>query len=161
MAKLIPNGETWVGFATTVASKTAPTVANITGATNVTPTLISITASSTGNSVPTPTLDTLFETNIPGTASATFSADFYRDTVGSVDVAYTTLVRGTSGFFLISRFGGGGALKAPSVAGNKVEVWPVRVISRSSNAMTSNTAQTFTVTCAVPDEPVEPATVVA
>lgn len=160
MAKIIPNGESWIGFNTTVASKTAPTVANITGATNLTPTLISITATSSGNSVPTPTLDTLFETNIPGTSTASFSADFYRDNVSAVDVAFTALTRGTSGFFLISRFGGGGALKAPSVAGNKVDVWPVRVISRASNALTSNTAQTFTVTCAVPDEPVEPATVV-
>lgn len=160
MAKIIPNGESWIGFATTLASKTAPTVANIDAATNFTPTLISITATSTGNSVPTPTLDTLFETNIPGTSSASFSADFYRDTVSTVDTAYTTLVRGTAGFFLISRFGGGGPLKKPNVAGNKVDVWPVRVISRASNALTSNTAQTFTVTCSVPDEPVEPATVV-
>ncbi len=158
MTKIIPNDESFVGFATTVASIAAPTVANVTAAVNLTPLLVSITASSQGNTVPTPTLDTLFESSIGGTSSAQFSADFYRDDTN--DAAWITLPRGTVGYFIISRFNGTGTNHRP-VAGQRCEVWPVIVTSRSSAALASNTAQTFTVTCSVPTEPAENAQVVA
>lgn len=158
MTKIIPNEESFVGFATTVASKNAPTAANVASAVDLTHLLISITASSTGNTVPTPTLDTLFETSIGGTSAAQFSADFYRDDTD--DVAWETLPRGTQGFMIISRYGGTGLNRRP-VATQNCEVWPIIVTSRSSAALASNTAQTFTVTCSVPVEPAEDAVVVA
>jgi hypothetical protein len=148
MARIIPNENSWVGFATTVANKNAPTAAEVTAAVNLTSFLISINASSQGNTVPTPALDTLFETSVPGTSTATFSADFYRDT--TADTAWTTLPRGTAGFFIISRFGGAG-----------VEVWPVTVTSRTNSNMSSNQVLTFTLTCSVNIEPSEAATVAA
>lgn len=155
MAKIIPNEETMVRFVTTLSSMSTPTAAQINAGVDVTPVLISITASSTGNVVPTPTLDTLFETSIPGTSSATFTADFYRD--DTTDTAWTALPRSTKGYFVIQRFGATATRTA--VAATKVEVWPVTVTSRSSGALSSNTAQTFTVTCSVPVEPNENATV--
>lgn len=158
MSRLIPNENTWLGFATTVASKSAPTAANVTAAVILTPFLISLNASSRGNTVPTPSLDTLFETSIPGTVQASFDADFYRD--DDNDLAWETLPRATEGFFIISRFGGTGALNKP-IAADVVEVWPVMVVSRSSANMTSNTAMTFTLSCSVPDEPDEDAVVAA
>lgn len=157
MAKIIPNEETMVRFATTLSSITAPTVAQVNAGIDLTPLLISITASSTGNTVPTPTLDTLFETSVPGTSSANFSADFYRD--DAADTAWETLPRGTKGYFVIQRFGANATRTV--VAADEVEVWPVTVTSRSASAMTSNTAQMFTVTCSVPVEPVEDAVVAA
>ena len=158
MTRLIPNENTWVGFAATVASKAAPTVANITAAVDVTPLLISLNASSRGNTVPTPSLDTLFETSISGTVQATFDADFYRD--DDDDLAWETLPRATEGFFIISRFGGSGTDQKP-IAGDTVEVWPVSVTSRTMANMSNNTVQTFTVSCAVNIEPAEDATVAA
>jgi hypothetical protein len=158
MGRLIPNENTWVGFATTVASKSAPTAANITAAADLTHWLISINASAQGNTVPTPSFDTLFETSIPGTTQASFTADFYRD--DATDTAWTTLPRAASGFFIISRFGGGGTGGEPEAA-DKVEVWPVLVVSRTMANMANNTVMTFTVTCSVPEEPVESATVAA
>jgi hypothetical protein len=170
--KVIPNENSWVGFRPTtqlivspftvtpgVVTPASPSLATeITPAVDLTGFLISITANTTGNTVPTPTLKTLFETSIAGTAGAQFSADFYRD--DQADLAWSTLPRGTKGFFLISRFGGQGPSAQPAL-GQKVEVWPVRVTSRSASAMTSNTAETFTVTCSVPSEPVEDAVVAA
>ena len=156
MAKIIPNQNSYIGFspgATSIANIQAPKAATEIGnaaTKNLTPFLISITASATGNMVPTPSLDTLFETSISGTTSAQFSADFYRDDTN--DTAWTTLARGTKGFFIISRFGGTGPAFAPA-AGQKCEVWPVTVTSRAMAAMTSNTAETFTVMCSVPVEP--------
>jgi hypothetical protein len=158
--KVIPNQNTWVGFATTVVDIDAPKASEITAAINVTPVLISINASSTGNTVPTPTLDTLFETSVPGTTAAQFSADFYRDDDEDKDIAWAALPRGTKGYFIISRFGGTGPDRKPAV-GQACEVWPVQITSRSMGQMASNTAETFTVTASVPEEPAEDAVVAA
>ena len=162
MGKLIPNENTWVGFGTTAASVSAPTAANITAAKDLTDYLISLNASSQGNVVPTPSFNTLFETSIVGTSSATFTADFYRDDTTGVsgDLAWKTLPRNTSGYFFISRFGGTGANNLP-VAGDTVEVWPVIVVSRTMANMSNNTVMTFTVTGSVPQEPDEAAVVAA
>ena len=158
MARLIPNENSWVGFATTITSIAAPTAAEIAAATEVTPMLISINASSQGNTVPTPALDTLFETTVAGTSTATFSADFYRD--NTADDAWDALPRGTAGFFVISRFGGTGTANLP-IATDEVEVWPVTVISRTNSNMASNQVLTFTLTCSCNVEPDEAAIVAA
>lgn len=159
MARIIPNENSWIGFATTVASVSAPTAANITAAVNLTPYVISINASSRGNTVPTPAFDSLFETSIAGTVQATFDADFYRDD-GGTDLAWTTLPRATDGFFIISRFGGGGTDHKP-VAADLVEVWPILIVSRTMANMSNNTVLTFTASGSVPVEPVEDAVVAA
>lgn len=158
MARLIPNENTWIGFATTVASKSAPTAANITAAIDLTGYTISVNASSRGNTVPTPSFDTLFETTTAGTSAATFDIDLYRD--DEDDDAWDTLPRATRGFFIISRFGGSGTDNKPA-AGDEVEVWPVLVTSRTMANMSSNSVLTFTVSCAVIEEPDEDATVAA
>jgi hypothetical protein len=158
MARLIPNESTWIGFATTVASVSAPTAANVAAATDLTGFVISINASSQGNQVPTPALDTLFETSVPGTVQAQFQADFYRDDAS--DDAWDALPRGTDGYFIISRFGGSGTDNLP-IAADEVEVWPVKVTSRSMGNMTSNQVLMFSVNCSVPVEPNEAAVVAA
>lgn len=160
MARIIPNENTWIGFAASggVADISAPTAAEVAGAVDLTGFTISLNASSRGNTVPTPSFDTLFETNTIGTSAATFDADFYRD--DTTDTAWTTLPRGTAGFFLISRFGGSGADNLP-VAADEVEVWPVTVTSRTMANMSSNTVLTFTASCSVNIEPDEAAVVAA
>jgi hypothetical protein len=160
MARIIPNENTWIGFAASggIASISAPTAAEITAATDLTPFVISLNASSRGNTVPTPSFDTLFETTTTGTSAATFDADFYRD--DEDDDAWELLPRGTRGFFIISRFGGSGTDQKP-IAADIVEVWPVSVTSRTMANMSNNTVQTFTVSCAVNIEPAESATVAA
>lgn len=156
MARVIANSEVWVGFATTVADISAPTASEVGGSTDLTSYLVSLEATSAGNAVATPTLDTTFETSIPGTASATFTAELYRD--DDADTAWTTLPRGTEGYFIISRFGTDGA---EPVSTDVVEVWPVRVISRGAVPLTSNDSQRFNIECSVPVEPDEDAVVAA
>lgn len=158
MARLIPNERTWIGFATTVASIAAPTAAEVAAATDLTGFCVSLNAASQGNTVPTPSFDTLFETSVPGTVQAQFQADFYRDDEN--DDAWDTLPRGTDGFFIISRFGGTGADNLP-IATDKVEVWPVKVTSRTMQNMASNQVQMFSVQCSVPVEPSEASTIAA
>jgi hypothetical protein len=151
MARIIPNANTWIGFTTTLTGTTAaPKIADITGSVNLTPYVISLNASAQGNTVPTP---------IIGTSQATFTGDFYRDS--ATDTAWTTLARSTTGYFIISRFGGGGSNKEPNVATNKCEVWPVTVTSRAMTNMANNAVMTFTVNCAVNTQPAENAATVA
>lgn len=159
MARIIPNEKTFIAFSDTLpTSLSAPTAAELTAATDLTSYVISISAQTQGNTVPTPSLDTLFETNTPGTVQASFTGDFYRDDTD--DLAWETLLRGAVGCFYISRFGGTGENQKPAV-GETVEVWPVAVTARTAGPMTSNTVQTFTLTAAVPAEPVEDAVVAA
>lgn len=162
MSTLIPNENCWIGFSDTMpaAADLTPTTAEVAAATELTDFIISLTANAQGNTVPTPKLKSLFETSIPGTSTAQFSAEMYRDSVTADDVAWNLLPRGTTGVFYISRFGGTGTDLIPE-AGDKVETWPVAVTSRSASPMTSNTAQTFSLTCSVPVEPNEDATVLA
>ena len=162
MSTLIPNENSWVGFSEDMpaAANLVPLAAEVAAATEVTEFLISLNAGSTGNTVPTPKLSSMFEPSIPGTSSAQFTAEMYRDSVKANDIAWNLLPRNTSGVFYISRFGGTGAGRLP-VATDTVEVWPVRVSSRTGSAMSSNTAQTFTLTCSVPQEPNEDAVIAA
>lgn len=157
MARIIPNQNAYIAFVTTIADTGLnPTAAEISGGVNLTPFVISLNASTTGNTVATPSFDSVFETNIPGTVTSTFEGDFYRDS--TTDTAWITLPRATSGYFVVSRFGGHGTNQLPITA-DKVEVWPVRVQTRSAQNMTNNTAQTMTVQCAVTQVPNESAVV--
>lgn len=184
MARIIPNNNTWIGFIPVAGafaglsgyatnwnsvSSGAATIsqAEIDSAYDITPFVISLTAQSTGNTVPTPTLDSLFEGNIPGTVNASFTMDLYRDdavytdantSTSSIDFAWNYLERGQKGYVIVSRYGGTGTNQEP-VATNIVEIWPVIVTARTAGAVTSNTVQTFTITAAVPQEPAEDATV--
>lgn len=160
MARLIPNENTWIGFAAdgAITDISAPTTAQVAAAIDLTGFTISLNASSRGNTVPTPAFDSLFETSTAGTSAATFDADFYRD--DEEDTAWDLLPRGTRGHFIIARFGGTGTGNIP-VATDEVEVWPVMVTSRTMANMSSNTVLTFTVSCSVNIEPDEAATVAA
>jgi len=156
MARIIPNEQSYLGFLPAVADKAAPTSAELTAGTNLTSFLISLNASTQGNTVPTPDISTLFETSIPGTVQASLTGDFYRD--DTTDTAWETLPRSTSGFFVVQRFGADPDGADPTT-GDSVEVWPIMVVSRTMSNMSNNTAETFTVTCSIPEVPEEDATV--
>jgi hypothetical protein len=132
----------------------SPHVADVQNAVELTHYLMSLNFSAAGNVVPTPALDSLFESSIIGTSQATATADFYRD--DEVDIAWDTLPRGTKGYMFVSRYGG-----KPDTAGDSTEVWPVSVVSRAMANMANNTVETFTATFSVPIEPSEDSVVVA
>lgn len=159
MARLIPNENTRVHFVLTIDDEDLnPTAAEITGGVDLTDFLITLDGSTTGNTVPTPSFASLFETSISGTVTATFTAEFYRD--DETDTAWETLPRGTDGYFVISRFGYSGTGGAPEAA-DPVETWPVRLTARSAMALTNNEVQRFGIEAAIPTEPNESASVAA
>ncbi|HEY5787506.1 MAG TPA: hypothetical protein VIT65_22300 [Microlunatus sp.] len=160
MSTLIPNENCWIGYASALPASVEliPTPTEVAAAVELTEFVISLTANATGNTVPIPNLSSLFERSIPGTSTAQFTAEMYRDSEVDDDLAWNTLPRDTQGVIYVSRFGGSGANRLP-IADDHVEVWPIRVTTRAPSAMTSNTAQTFTLTCSVPEEPNEDAVI--
>jgi hypothetical protein len=159
MGKVIPNANTWIGFTTTEpADINAPTATEVGAAETITPYVVSLNPTSSGNPVPTPALDSLFDRTIIGTSQGAFSGDFYRD--DEDDKAWDMFPKGTKGYCFVSRFGGTGVDRRP-VTGQSVEVWPVEVTQRAASNLASNTAQTFSLTAGVFDPPAEDAVVVA
>lgn len=162
MTNIIPNEETWIGVVIGsgssfgVADFDAPTLAEVASCTDLTDFAVMINPTSTGNTVPVPKLSKLWEGSLAGTAAGQLSGQFYRD--NESDTAWNLLPRGTQGCFIISRFGGTGANKSPA-DGDSCEVWPFEISARPGDSLQSNTAQTFTITAAVPLEPGEDAVV--
>ena len=174
MARIVPNGESWIGFLADAvpADLCAPTIAEIDACVDLTCMVSSLNAGAQGNTVPTPSLCSLFETSISGTSQATFQGEFYRDDerVGGVatgdliDHARNTLPRKARGTFIIVRF----ACPVDVATGypkpevdTVCECWPVEVTSRGAGPMASGTPQSFTSTSSVNVEPCESAVVVA
>jgi hypothetical protein len=158
MTRVIPNELTKVKYVDQIADVSSPTVSEIDGGTELTGFLVNLEAATSGQTVATPAFDSLFETNIPGTASGSFTAEMYRD--DTTDTAWETLPRATSGFIVVARFGWSGGGDSPS-SGDECEVWPIRVTTRSAMALTNNEVQRFSVEAAIPTEPAEDAVVAA
>ena len=150
MARVIANNKTVIKFGP-VDDLEDITNAEISEAEDLTGFMTSFDNSTEGNEVDTPDFANEFETSIPGTYSASISAEFYRDDEN--DTAWDTLPRGTEGVFIIARFG--------LDEGNPLELYPARVTSRSPVALANNESQRFEVSASVPEPPNEDATVPA
>ena len=154
MARIIPNENTWIGFTPVAITDQKPTAAQIASAIDLTGFCISLNASSRGNTVPTPSFDSLFETSTAGTSAATFDADFYRDDgttpgpgLGDPAAWYARDLPDRP----VRRHR---ADNLP-IAGDEIEVWTVMITSRTMANMSSNTVLTFTASCSVNMEPDE------
>lgn len=144
MARVIANGVVEVAFGP-VADINAPTLAEVTGAEDLTPYLNTLDTAASSATVETPNFSTRFVGSIPGTYSATVTGEFYRDDTD--DVAWDTLARDVEGVFIIGRFGFG--------ASKEIELWPVRITNRSPVALGTNESQRFSIEAAVPEPPNE------
>lgn len=155
--RVIPNKNSYICFASSLSNYNAPAASEVNTAVNLTPFVVSYTASTNGNQLPTPAFDSLFETTISGTVTGTFTMDMYRDE--TTDTAWNTLPRTTTGYIIISRFVKNGSTydsttKKPG-AGAPVEVWPIKVTARTMQAASSNQVQMFQCQFAVTAEPNE------
>lgn len=155
MARLIADGEIRVHWVTTIANPAAPTVAEINAGTNITPLLSSVDTPLEGEAVPANDLSSAFNKTVAGRFGGQASLDAYRD--DTADTAYTLFPRNTTGFLVIRRFGGSDTAFA---AAQKVDVFNVRVITRSGATLDSGSVQMFTVNFATLDEPDENVSVV-
>jgi hypothetical protein len=157
MARLIADGEVRIHFAPAVADLDAPTIAEIvTAGDNITPYLSSLDTPLEGEAVPSADLSSAFNKTVPGTFGGEMIGEFYRD--DTADDAYDLLPRNTLGYVVVRRFGGS---TVELTAADVVEVWPVRVITRSPSPLSRGTVQMFTVNMATLDDPVVDAVVTA
>ncbi len=155
MVRVISDGEVRMTFAPTVANINAPTVAEVeTAGTDITPFLSSLDTPLDGEAVDSSDLSSAFNKNVAGTFGGGMTGVFYRD--DTTDTAWTTFPRNTTGYVTVRRFGGSAVAM---VATDSVEVWPVRVITRSPATMDRNNVQMFTVDFATTEEPALAATV--
>jgi hypothetical protein len=155
MARTAHEGKVKVYFATTVASKTAPTIANITAATNLSPFIPrdGVSVPSNQNMVDSNTIEEIFDAQVVGSwGGGPLELTMYRDDTS--DTAYNLVQYGTSGYIIISRFG-------TPVVGSKVEVWPVQMHEPTPTPTAQNEMQKFTAAFAVTAAPAMRATVAA
>lgn len=146
MAKLSSEGNVKVFWLPTVASKAAPSVANIAAGTELTPFLptAGVGIDWTQNNASIDMLDESFTAEVIGTEGATITLTFVRD--DAADDAWDLFVRGTNGYLLVSRFG------AP-VALDVVEVYPVQSHRPVPLTPATNEFQQARVSLAVHDAP--------
>lgn len=147
------RGTTKVIFCSTVSNKSAPTRAEINAGTDLSGEVADVDGWTVeSESIETPDLGTVFTSSIPGSTSADDSSlTMYLD-VGGVD-ARTLLPRNTAGFILWMDGG--------DVAGRKVDVYPVRVMSQGKARTTDDDAATMEIGFSITSEPAENVTIPA
>jgi len=149
--------------ATAVANIAAPTVAEITAAVRLTPymTRNGLKRPQSGNTVDVADASSLFNKTGPGTYGGdALEYTGHRDSKGSDDDAWTTLPRGTIGFWIITDWGwaqaagtGLGTSGGTPTIGDRCEVWPGTIISREPADTGENESNKFVARSAVTDEP--------
>lgn len=155
MARFIPDGVLKVRYVPTIVNKSAPSMAEINAGTDLTPFLRGLSTPLEGSTVDVSDASSKYNKTAAGTyGGQTVNGEFYRDDVAANDTAYSLLPRGTKGNFVIARRGGSGTGGAIAT-GDKVDVWPIEVITRNPADYTRNEPTGFTVSCAVPGEPAE------
>jgi hypothetical protein len=150
-SRYFPTGTTKYVFCTSIASKTAPSRAEINAGTDVSGELKEVDGwQVTSELIEVPDINSRFTGKIPGRTSADDSSiTFYADPSGSD--ARTLFPRDTTGFIL--RMDGG------DVTGRKMDVFPVRVSSIPKDMGTGDDAATIMVQFAITSEPAENVTI--
>jgi len=155
MARRIYDGEIrvyWVPGLATITNLSAPTVVQITTTgEDVTEFMASLDTPLEGEAAPSADLSSAFDKTVAGTFGGTVSAEMYREDLPADDIAWPLFVRNATGYFVIRRFGGS---TVAITALDEVEVWPLRVITRSPAAAERGAVQTFNVNFAALDDPV-------
>ena len=160
MARITPDGNTKVHIVPTIASVTAPTVAEIAAGTELTPFLTpaGLDTPDEGQEADSSDLSSARDKSVPSTIGGQPQGEFYRD--DAADDAWDAMPRLTTGFLVIARFGGTGTDNA-IIATDTVEVWPVRVSNRNNVRIARGETLRFATNFALSGDPTLVATVAA
>jgi hypothetical protein len=153
MPRIASTGNIQLHYLPAVADKAAPTVTEIGAGVDLTDFLLrdGLSLPLDGNTIDVAGAAERYNSTDAGTFGGNpIRASFFRDSDDAEDLAWDTLPRGTRGFFLVSRFEGSDETLA---TGDRVEVWPIVVISRSHRDIEQDGAYRFDVSCAVPTPP--------
>ncbi|MGW5003235.1 phage tail tube protein [Streptomyces hydrogenans] len=155
MPRFSRKGVTKILFAETIAAPTyIPTRAEITGATSLTKQIAEVEGFALENQeIETPDLESTFTSKIPGDDTAADSSlTFYEDDASST--LEEALAKGTVGFVIILR-------KGDVPTSKSMDVYPVRVASKSAAITVDNEAAKWTARFSITDTPVLDAAVPA
>lgn len=152
MARITPDGNTKVHEVPTIASESAPTMAEINAGTELTPFLTpaGLDTPDEGQEADSSDLSSARDKSVPSTIGGQPQGEFYRD--DAADDAWDALPRLTTGYLVIARFGGTGtdnAIQATDV----VEVWPIRVSNRNNVRIARGETLRFAVNFALSGDP--------
>ena len=158
MADLISDGNTKVAFATSIANINAPTVAELTAATDWTTRLTpdGLKTDPSTADVDTSSLASTFTTNQPGRRSYTVELTFKRGSTPTEDNPFTTLAYGATGYIVVRR---GVAYTTAFATGDKVEVYPIAAGEPQNVAPAANEVSKFMSPLKVTSDPATRATV--
>lgn len=150
MSRLPYEGRTNVYFATAVADKNAPTVAEISGAVDITNYIPKdgLAPNLSTNNVDSATIAETFDAQVVGSWGGALAITGFRDDTD--DDFWDLCEYGTDGFVIIDRFNPAGELPTP---GDVVEVWPVQMHEPVMQNSAANTQQRFVETFAVTSAP--------
>ena len=156
MARITPDSRTKVHIVDTIASIAAPTVAELAAGSEVTAfvTPAGIDTPENASDADISSLESRRDFTTPGTLGGDLTGEFYRDdgTGGTTDDAGTAMTPELDTHLVIARFGGTGTDNA-IIATDVVEVWKVRVSTRSNSRITRNEALRFVAVYAVQATP--------
>ena len=140
MARRVYEGTVNVYWATTVVDKSAPTVSEITAATDITCYLSKdgLAVNINTNNVDSAALCETFDAQIPGSWGADIQLTGFRDDYD--DVLWDLAVYGTTGYLIVEPYGEPDELPA---AGDQVEVYPVTMHQKAPANSAANTQQRF------------------
>lgn len=151
MARIIADGEVrleYVTGATSISDPSAPTEAELATGQDVTPFFSSFDTPLDGEATPAADLSSAYNTTVAGTFGGNVSVDGYRESV--TDEAWGLFPRLEEGNFVIRRFGGSDVAIS---SGDDVEVFLIRVVTRSPATLDRGSVQMFTIEAAVQQEP--------
>lgn len=157
MARTQHEGNTKVYWVVTLTSKTAPSLAQITAGTLLTPfiTKDGVDVPNNQNMIDSATIDETFDAQEPGSwGGGPLTLTMYRDSVAANDTAWNLCVYNTRGYIVISRRG-------VPIVGSKVEVFPAAMHTPVMLATAANEMQKFREVFAVTSTPEMNATVAA
>lgn len=165
------TGRIAIVFVPTIAIPATPTITEITAGTKLSDyvTRDGLKTPSSGNTIDASDIGSRFNK----TAAGTYGGDAaelmcHRESKAAADIAWTTLAQDTSGFLVVARAGLGqnmttglGTKDGTATAGDRVEVYPVTVISRAEADTADNATDKFTASLAITGEPEQDAAVIA
>lgn len=153
--RFVRRGITKIYFASTITNISAPTLAEVTGGTDLSPHISAVEGFGwTNQPIETPDLGSTFVSKIAGPDQADDSSlEFYELREGSTE--FTLLAKGTTGFLVFASAGGTGPGGQVAV-GDKVDVFPFEVAGTPSKLITvDNEAAKFRVGVSLTAEPAQ------
>lgn len=156
MSRTVYEGNVKVHFVPTIADTAAPTVAEITAGTNLTPfiTKDGVSVPNGQNMVDSATIEDTFDAQRVGSwGGGPLTLTMFRDDTDETD-SYELVTYGLEGYVVISRFG-------EVQSGSAVEVWPVEAHQPTLMQTAANEMQKFSAAFAVTATPALNAAVAA